>query len=89
MSIRASTVAATFAVLDFQLTLVTESLEGRCQAKQAANISFAKAGRIVMANVVWRSVGNRIVSITTFHRNDKNLTQELRARFIARDKTKN
>ena len=27
--------------------------------------------RVVIANVVWRSVSNRIVSITTFHRNEK------------------
>jgi hypothetical protein len=56
-------VAAAFAALGLQLTSWSESLEGRCQAKQAVNISFAKAGRIVMANVVWRSVNNRIASL--------------------------
>jgi hypothetical protein len=29
--------------------------------------------RIVIANAVWRSTGNGIASITTFHRNDKKL----------------
>jgi len=58
MSTHASMVAATLAAPGLQLIPVSVAPVGCCQAKQAANISSAKAGRnpaqaeeIVMANV--------------------------------------
>ena len=33
---------------------------------------MANVVRVVIANAVWRSVSNKIASVTMFHRNDKN-----------------
>jgi hypothetical protein len=49
MSTHASMVAVAFAALGLQLTSWSEFLESRCQAKQVANISSAKAEEIVIA----------------------------------------